>query len=139
MVGVGEPLAAARKLAFAPYVMDWLPGLVVTVGATLEDAIASEPFPVAESPDTTVFCASTVNDVAPDGEAAVVEIVKTDVFDVSDAEKLTVLGLNEVVTPAGNEVVTLNAALKDAPVDPFRLTVTAYVALPAVPDVNVPV
>jgi len=80
-----------------------------------------------------------VNGVEPAGVAPEVEIVNTDDFDVSAAAKLTVAGLNEAVAPAGRADVTLKFAENGVPVAPFRVTVTEYVALPAVPAVRGPV
>jgi hypothetical protein len=88
---------------------------------------------VEESPDTMGFEACTVKAVELAGVAAVVLIVSVDVLDGSEATKLTVLGLNDAVAPVGNEVVKLRFALKGMPVAPFLLTVTVYVAPPAVP------
>ena len=97
------------------------------------------PFAVEESPGTEGFVACTVKTVELEGVVALSVIVRREVLDVSAAAKLTVLGLNEALAPVGNEVVKLRPALKAAPVAPFRMTVTKYVALPGVPKVSTPV
>src|SRR6187551_1405172 len=96
------------------------------------------PDPVDESPLTAGFVASTVKPVEPLGVTAVVVMVSVEVLDVSPAAKLTVDGLKVAVAPDGRAVVTLRLAVKSVPVAPLRFTVTAYVALPAVPDVRLP-
>src|SRR5882724_4376319 len=109
----------------------------VIVGVAL--ATVRLPFAVEESPGTDGFVACTVNTVELAGVVALSVIVRVEVLDVSAAAKLTVLGLNEALAPVGNEVVKLRPALKAAPVAPFRMTVTKYVALPGVPKLSAPV
>jgi hypothetical protein len=138
-VGAGFPLAAAVKDAFAPYVIDAADGFAVTAGAVQEEPTAKLPLPVEESAGRAAFVALTVNDVEPEGVAAVVAIVSVEVLEASPAAKLTVAGLNEAVAPVGSAVVTLTFALKAALVPAARLIVTVYVALPGVPLVRVPV
>jgi hypothetical protein len=79
---------------------------------------------VDESPSTAVLLALTVNGEEPVGVAAVVVIVSVEVFEVSAAKKLTVLGLNDADAPVGSGVVTVRSALKGVPVAPARFTVT---------------
>jgi hypothetical protein len=81
------------------------------------------PLPEELSPAIAGFAALTVKGVEPAGVAAVVEIVSVEVFEVSAAAKLTVLGLNDAAAPAGNALVTLRSALNAVPVAPFRATV----------------
>jgi hypothetical protein len=88
---------------------------------------------------TFALLACTVNPVEPAGVAAVVVIVSVELFDVSPAANVNELGLNDAVAPAGNAVGTLRFTVKVVPVAPLRFTVSAYVALPAVPDDNAPV
>lgn len=91
------------------------------------------PLPVEESPGTAGLEACMVKLAEPAGVVAVVLIVRIDCLVVSVVPKTTVLGLKEAVAPAGNDVVKLKSALKVVPVAPFLLTVTVYVAPPAVP------
>jgi FlaG/FlaF family flagellin (archaellin) len=106
----------------------------VNVTVTGRLPTASAPLPAEESPSTAGFEASTVNPVdAAAGVAAVVVRVSVEVFDVSAARKLTVLGLNDAVTPVGRVVVRLKSAEKAVPVAPLRFTITVYAALPAAP------
>ena len=81
------------------------------------------PLPVELSPVTAGLDACTVNNVEPAGVAVVVVIVNVEVFEVSAAAKLTVLGLKEALAPAGREVVRLKFAEKVLPVAPLRFTV----------------
>ena len=50
-------------------------------------------------------------------------IVSVEVFDVSPPAKLTLLGLNDAVAPAGRPFA-LRLAVNAVPVAPFRFTVT---------------
>lgn len=123
-VGAGEPLAAALKPAFDPYVIDCALGCVVTAGAVQAGPTVSVPPPVEESPVAAGLLARTVNGVAAAGVAAVVVIVNVDVFEVSPAAKLTVLGLKDALAPVGSDETTLRSALNAVPVEPFLVTVT---------------
>ena len=102
----------------------WSLGCVVTAGAVQAEFTVSVPLPVDESPVTAGLFARTVNGVEPVGVAAVVVIVSVEVLERSAAAKLTVLGLNEALAPAGRAVVTLRSALKAVPAAPLRFTVT---------------
>jgi hypothetical protein len=117
-------------------VTDWSVGWVVTAGA-LHEPTLTVPLPVEESPDSPAS-ALTVNGVDPDGVAIVVERVKVDDFELSVVEKLSELGLKDAMTPVGSAEVTDSAAVNAPAVVPLRVTVTGYVALPAVPAFNVP-
>jgi hypothetical protein len=120
---------------FAPFGV-WLK---LIVGAVVSPfAIVSVPEPVEKSLETAAFSALTLNGVDPAAAAAVVEIVRVELLDVSAAPKLSELGLNEALAPDGRPLA-VRLTLKAVPVAPFRATVTEYVALPAIPDVSVPV
>ena len=80
-----------------------------------------------------------MNEVVPDGVAAVVVIVSVEVtgqllYQVQD----TGFGLNDVVAPVGNVELTLKVVLLILLNGPF-VSVTMNVADPAVPAVTVPV
>jgi hypothetical protein len=66
------------------------------------------------------------------GVAVVVLMVRVEVFVLSPLAKESELGLNEAVAPVGKELVRLRFAV-NATVPVPRVTVTVYVALPAVP------
>jgi hypothetical protein len=118
-------------------VIDAVTGCVVTKGAVQALPIRRLPLPVAESLGTLAFVAATLNEVVPAAAAAVVAIVRVAVFEVSAAAKLTALGLKDALAPEGSPLA-VRFALNVVPAAPFRLTVTWYVALPAVPLVSAP-
>ena len=85
---------------------DWFDGCVVTEARRA--GYADEEIPgLAVGEVTTVafgFVARTVKGVEPAAAADVVVIVMVEVFDVSPLAKLTLLGLNDAVAPAGRPV-----------------------------------
>ena len=105
----------------SPYVAVAFEAVVVVVASA---PIVSVPLPVEKSLAAAALAAWTVNAVEPAGVAAVVVTVKVEVFEVSPAAKLTVLGLNDAVAPDGNALVRLRFAVNAVPVAPLRFTVT---------------
>ena len=100
----------------------WLVGCVVTEAAVQAAPIKRLPLPDEASLGTFEFVAVTVKEVVPAAAAGVVEIVNVEVFDVSAAAKLTLLGLKDALAPVGRPLA-LRFAVK-APADAPRLTVT---------------
>jgi hypothetical protein len=121
--GPGLPAPAAVKVAFSPYVIDWFEGCVVTDAAVQATPTRRFPLPSEKSPLAFEFVARTVKAVEAAAAADVVLIVSVEVFDVSLLAKLTLLGLNDAVAPAGRPFA-LRLALKAVPVAPVRFTVT---------------
>ena len=99
------------------------------------------PLAVELSPERAELVACTVKEGEPAGVPEVVVIVRVEIFEVSDVPKTREAGLKEALAPAGRAVVRVRFAVKPVPtpVGPLRFTVIWYVALPAVPNVNVPV
>jgi hypothetical protein len=98
-----------------------LVGSVVTVGAL--HALVTTKLPesapevgLSAKSDADV-AALTVNGVVPAGVAAVVLIVRVEVFEVSAATNETGFGTKDAVAPVGSTVVTVNVAVK-APEEP---------------------
>ena len=117
--------------------IDWFDGCVVADAAVQAAPTRRFPLPSEKSPVAFGFVARTVKGVEPAAATDVVVIVMVEVFEVSPLAKLTLLGLNDAVAPAGRPVA-LRLAVNAVPVAPFRFTVTEWVALPPVPAVSVP-
>jgi hypothetical protein len=121
-------------------VTDAAPNVAAAFDAAVVVAMADAPTvnapePSAKSPLPAVFAARTVNAVEPAGVPDVVLIVRVDVIKLVPFEKLRVAGLNDALVPAGRTLETWRDASNavPGPDGPLRVTVTRYVALPALP------
>src|SRR5258706_423643 len=106
--------------------------------ATFGARIVSVPVPDFASVAKAAFVPVTVNVVVPAGAAAgmvIVRVVVLVAFDPSASAKLTELGEKLPLAPAGSPVTVMFTVRL---LVPDSVTVTVYVADPAVPPVSTP-